>query len=110
MEVSNLSIIFRTRLRSEVSTDSALAARLEALGGRMYELAQTMPGFLSYKDFSAPDGESITLIEFDGEENLRVWRNHPEHIEAQRLGREEFFAWYQIQVCRIERQYDFSAS
>jgi heme-degrading monooxygenase HmoA len=110
MEVSHLAIIFRTRLRPQALADASMVARLEGLGGRMYELAQVMPGFLSYKDFAAADGESVTVIEFDGEENLREWRNHPEHLEAQRIGREEFFSWYQIQVCRVERQYGHSAS
>jgi hypothetical protein len=35
---------------------------LEKLGARMYELATRMPGFISYKDFVAADGESVSLV------------------------------------------------
>ena len=45
-------IVFRARLRDGVDL-----VALEALGRRMYELASAMPGFISYKDFSAQDGE-----------------------------------------------------
>ncbi|MES2438561.1 MAG: hypothetical protein V4584_05830 [Verrucomicrobiota bacterium] len=50
MDKAPLVIILRTRLRPEV-VPPKLAADLERLGGRMYELASEMPGFLSYKDF-----------------------------------------------------------
>lgn len=74
----------------------------------MYELATGMPGFISYKDFEAADGESVSIIEFDNAENLAAWRNQPEHQAAQREGKERFFQWYDIQVARIERQYSFN--
>ena len=71
-------VVFRSRLRS----DADLAA-LEVIGARMYELGSAMPGFVSYKDFAADDGETLTLVEFETEEQLLAWRNHPEHVETQ---------------------------
>lgn len=97
-------VVFRSRLRA----DADMAA-LEPLGLRMYEVASTMPGFLSYKDFTAADGETLTLVEFADADTLRAWREHPEHREAQRRGREEFMSEYQIDVCRPERSYAFRA-
>ena len=94
--------VFRSRLRPGL--DSAV---LETLGARMYELATRMPGFISYKDFTAADGESVSLVEFESVETLLAWREHPEHEEAQRLGRERFFAEYQIQIGSPSRTYRF---
>ena len=71
----------------------------------MYALASEMPGFISYKDFAAEDGEFVTVVEFDTAARLAAWRNHPEHVAAQQAGRERYFSWYQIQVCRVEREY-----
>ncbi len=96
-------VVFRSRLRA----DADLAA-LEALGARMYALASQMPGFVAYKDFSAADGESLTLVEFDSEANLAAWRDHPEHRAAQERGRTEFFADYRIAVCETRRAYRFA--
>ena len=89
--------IFRSRLRPEH------LAEYEAMAHRMDELAKTMPGFLSIKTFAAPDGERVSLVEFDSEDNHHAWRQHPAHREAQRLGRERFYSEFQIQVCRVER-------
>lgn len=95
-------IVFRSRVRPGVDL-----APLGPVGARMFELASSMPGFISYKDFAAEDGEAVSIVEFESIETLAAWRNHPEHLEAQRLGREQFFAAYQIQVCTPIRSYGF---
>jgi heme-degrading monooxygenase HmoA len=95
--------VFRTRLRADADMPA-----LSALGERMYALATAMPGFVSYKDYSAADGESLTLVEFASERELLAWRDNAEHREAQERGRREFFTEYQVQVCRVDRAYRFA--
>lgn len=75
------------------------------MAARMRALAESMPGFISFKTFNAEDGERVSIIEFESEEALRAWREHPEHRKAQELGRTMFYAELQIQVCSIIRQY-----
>lgn len=70
---------------------------------RMEELAATMPGFISRKNFTAEDGERVTIVEFEDEKAQAGWGNHPEHVEAQRLGREKFYAEYDLKVCELIR-------
>lgn len=94
-------IVFRSRIRA--GSDEGLMAD----GGRMYELASAMPGFVSYKDFAAEDGENVSIVEFDTLEHLAAWRNHPEHKQVQQRGRERYFSEYRIQVCTTVRDYDF---
>ena len=93
-------IVFRARLKAGADLEA-----LTKLGARMYELASAMPGFISYKDFAAEDGESLSLIEFDSLDSVSAWREHPEHKRVQQRGREEFFAEYHIQVCSPVRDY-----
>jgi heme-degrading monooxygenase HmoA len=95
-------IVFRSRLREDIDM-----AALEALGGEMAAIASAMPGFLSYKDYAAADGELLTLVEFESEERLAAWRDYPDHRAAQERGRREFFSEYQIQICSPLRAYRF---
>ncbi len=97
-------IVFRSRLR-----EGADLARLDSLGQRMAALAAAMPGFISYKDFQAEDGEALTLVEFDSLAALQGWRDHPEHQAAQQVARESMFATYDITVCSPLRAYRFAA-
>ncbi len=76
---------------------------------RMSKLAETMPGHISHKGFVAEDGERITVVEFEDEASQRNWRINPEHIAAQRKGRQDFYSEYCLQVCRVERTMTFSA-
>jgi heme-degrading monooxygenase HmoA len=94
-------IVFRSRMRP------GAGQQLIAAGTRMYQLASTMPGFLSYKDFRAEDGELVSLVEFDTESNLRAWREHPEHRQVQARAREALLSEYSVQVCRLERAVRF---
>ncbi|MBI3804966.1 MAG: antibiotic biosynthesis monooxygenase [Nitrospirae bacterium] len=91
-------IVFRSRLKEGVEPEIA------KVGMRMYALASAMPGFRSYKDFVAEDGENVSIVEFESIEDVDAWREHPEHREAQRRGRSEFFSEYRIQVCTPLRE------
>lgn len=75
----------------------------------MHEIAASMPGFISYKDDVAEDGERVSVHEWDSPEHLRAWREHPEHRKAQALGREAFFAEYTLYVCEDPRESRFTA-
>jgi heme-degrading monooxygenase HmoA len=91
--------IFRSRLSSQYE------ASYYQMASCMRTLAENMPGFISFKTFQAEDGERVSVIEFESEEALRAWREHPEHRKAQELGRTTFYTEFQIQVCSIMRQY-----
>ncbi len=91
-------VVFRFHAKPE--------ANLEELGGlaaRMAGLVSETPGFVSVKDFSSQDGESVVVAEFESLEAVDAWKAHPEHVAAQRRGREEFFSDYRVQVCSLIR-------
>ena len=94
--------VFRSRLKP------GLREEYVALVARMNELARTMPGYISHKGFFADDGERVTIVEFEHEEGMRAWRTHPEHVAAQKLGREKYYSDYSIQICEVRRQSKFN--
>lgn len=93
--------IFRSRLRPEHEKE------YHEWADRMESLARSMPGFVSIKTFYARDGERVSIVEFETAETHEAWRNHPEHKEAQRLGREKFYSEFKIQVLDNPRGYSF---
>ena len=97
-------VVFRSRVNPGVETE------LERTDARMFELAAKMPGFVSYRQYAAADGEGVAVVEFESHETAAAWRAHPEHREAQRNGRERWFSEYRITVCDVVRDYSFKAS
>lgn len=77
--------VFRSRLKPEAAQEYAQWA------SRMSALAQAMPGYISHKGFVAEDGERVTIVEFESDEAQRAWSIHPQHLEAKKRGREDFF-------------------
>ena len=96
--------VFRSRLMPDVREDYL------DLVDRMVELAAATPGYISHKGFFAEDGERCTIVEFESEEAQRAWRMNPEHRDAQRKGRDIYYAAYSSQVCEVKREVKFARS
>ena len=95
-------VVFRSRLRPDVGNEFG------ELADRMLKLAEAMPGFISYTTFLSQDDERCSVIEFESAEHLRAWRTHPEHAEAQRVGRERYYTEYSLQICDPGRESRFT--
>jgi heme-degrading monooxygenase HmoA len=98
-----LITVFRSRLKPGLRDEYAAAV------DRMSELALTMPGYISHKTYFAEDGERCTIVEFEHEEGLRIWRTNPEHIAAQKMARQKYYTEYSIQVRTLNRESKFKA-
>ena len=94
--------IFRARVRPEN------AERYYALADKVAVIARSMPGFISWKAYTAADGERVSIHEWDTPEHLRAWREHPEHVKVQELGRQDFYEEYTLYVCDNPRTSRFS--
>lgn len=90
--------VFRNRLRQDAQQEYSQWI------ARMRDLAQSMPGYVSHKTFTAEDGERVTIVEFATEETHRAWATHPQHIEAKKLGCDRFYMEYKVQVCALQRE------
>lgn len=87
-----LMTVFRSRRREESeSTYRRLSEELQAA-------ARSVPGFVDFKSFVAEDGEQVSLVTFANLEAHQVWRNDPRHRKAMKVGREEFYSQYSVQV------------
>jgi heme-degrading monooxygenase HmoA len=94
--------IFRSRLRPDAAGYAETAERMEVL-------ARGMPGFRELKTFAAEDGERVSIFAFESLAELEAWRAHPEHREAQRRSRAEFYSEYALSICTPLRQAFFPA-
>ena len=87
--------VFRSRLRED-------AEGYDVTARRMSELAAAMPGYVDHKTFTADDGERVTVVTFADQESHDAWRTDPEHRIAQRLGAEQFYETYSLQVGQVQ--------
>jgi heme-degrading monooxygenase HmoA len=95
-------VVFRAR-----RTEAGLGGEYTQALKRMEELATGMPGYVSHKPYVAPDGERLTLFEWETPETLHAWATHPEHLATMQLGRDRFYEEYHLQVCAMVRESRF---
>lgn len=95
-------VVFRNRKRAEMD-----ATAYAADAARMEDLARAQPGFLSFKSYTADDGEVIALSEWASEEAARAWGRHPDHAEIQARGRDEYYQSYTLYTADNPRTHQF---
>jgi heme-degrading monooxygenase HmoA/ketosteroid isomerase-like protein len=95
-------IVFRSRLREGAADEFGPHA------DKIFDLAIAQPGFLSSKDFTADDGERLSLVEWNSAPELRAWREQAEHRVAQERGRSHYYAEYSLQICGELRASSFA--
>ena len=51
--------------------------------------------------------QEIALSYWPDLASIQRWKQHSEHLWAQQLGRERWYASYTVQVAQIQREYHF---
>ncbi|WP_297691225.1 antibiotic biosynthesis monooxygenase [uncultured Eudoraea sp.] len=75
---------------------------------QMEELAKNQPGYLGFE--SAKDKIGISISYWKNLESISKWKSNLKHLAAQEMGKKEWYKWYKIRVCLVEREYEFTAS
>ncbi|PNQ74888.1 antibiotic biosynthesis monooxygenase [Hanstruepera neustonica] len=83
------------------------------MANKMETLAKTQDGFLGM-DSARNDtstalnaGVGITVSYWESLEAIKNWKQHTEHLVAQQKGRLDWYSWYNVKICKVEREYEF---
>lgn len=90
------AVIFSNQLRDD-------AQGYDQMAMRMVELAASQSGFLGIE--SARNQLGITVSYWESLEAIRTWKQNAEHLEAQRLGRQQWYSDFRVRVAKVERDY-----
>lgn len=77
------------------------------MASEMVELAKQQPGFISIDAVREQIG--ITISYWTSLEAIASWKNNTRHRIAQKMGIEKWYKFYDIKICRIEREYAFGS-
>lgn len=77
----------------------------DEMAEKMVNLAGRQPGFLGIE--SARNEIGITVSYWENAEAVKNWKKHTEHLIAQRKGKADWYRWYRVRVCQVEREYEF---
>jgi heme-degrading monooxygenase HmoA len=75
------------------------------MADKMENISKQQPGFIEMD--SARNEVGITISYWESLEAIRHWKQQSEHLVAQQIGRQEWYSWYQVRICKVEREYEF---
>lgn len=52
-------------------------------------------------------GVGITVSYWESLEAIKNWKANSDHLLAQQKGREQWYNWYNVRICKVEREYEF---
>lgn len=92
------AVIFTNILHSLTDSYAAMAERME-------QLAREQPGFLGFE--SARDEIGVSVSYWQDLASIQAWKQQTDHLMAQEMGRNEWYASYTVRIARVERDYSF---
>lgn len=93
------AVIFTSTQRDNLVGYNEMAKRME-------ELAKTQPGFLGLE--SVRNELGITVSYEESLDAIKNWKQHTEHLVAQKLGKAKWYQWYYLRICKAEREYELN--
>lgn len=93
-----VAVVFSSTLSDNTDGYEAMADRMEAL-------ASEQPGYVGIESARGSDGFGITVSYWTDDAAARAWKAIAEHVEAQRLGGQQWYDSYRVVVAEVTREY-----
>lgn len=92
------AVIFTSVLNAEIDGYSDMAAKMEAL-------SKVQPGYLGFESARSDIGISVSY--WKTLEDIKNWKMQADHMMAQQAGKENWYQYYKVRICKVEREYEF---
>ncbi|RNC88468.1 MAG: antibiotic biosynthesis monooxygenase [Winogradskyella sp.] len=87
------------------STHGEIIEGYSEMAQKMEDLAKTQDGYLGFE--SAKGSIGISISYWESLDAIKQWKANSEHLLAQQKGREQWYNWYKVRICKVEREYDY---
>lgn len=95
------AVIFTSKQSENTSGYAEMSQKME-------DFAKKQKGFLGIESAHSPETSGgITVSYWETLEDIKNWKAHTEHLIAQQTGREQWYDWYRVKICKVEREYEF---
>lgn len=78
----------------------------DEMADAMEQLAKKQPGYIGFE--SARSELGIAISYWKTLEDIKNWKANLDHLGAQSQGKNKWYAWYKVRICKVEREYEFN--
>ncbi|SFZ90419.1 Heme-degrading monooxygenase HmoA [Flaviramulus basaltis] len=94
------AVIFTSTQKENIEGYSEMAKQMDELVKQQY-------GFLGMD--SVREDVGITVSYWENLDAIKNWKQQSEHLVAQQKGRTDWYNWYNVRICKVEREYEFNS-
>ena len=80
----------------------------QSMSESMIALANEQDGFLGIE--SAREEVGITVSYWRDLNSIKLWKDNVDHLTAQSMGKEKWYAAFKVRITKVEREYSFLRS
>jgi len=77
----------------------------QKMAEQMETLAKQQPGYIGIESAKAAIG--ITVSYWESLDAIKNWKENAAHLFAQEKGKSDWYSWYRVRICKVEREYEF---
>ncbi|NND79561.1 MAG: antibiotic biosynthesis monooxygenase [Maribacter sp.] len=92
------AVIFTNTRTEEDNGYSDMAQKIE-------DLARQQKGFLDFE--TAREKIGISVSYWETLQDIANWKANTDHLLAQQKGVSDWYQWYKVRICLVEREYEF---
>ena len=96
---SYYAVIFTSTQNENIEGYAEMAEKMETL-------AKQQKGFIRID--AARNKVGITVSYWETLEDIKNWKQQNDHLKAQLKGRQDWYSWYNVRICKVEREYEFN--
>lgn len=93
------AVIFTSTQNENIKGYSEMADKME-------RLAKQQDGFIGIE--TARNKIGITVSYWKSLDAIKNWKQQTEHLQAQQKGKIDWYSWYNVKICKVEREYEFN--
>ena len=93
------AVIFTNTRTEEDDGYSEMALKME-------DLARQQTGFVDFE--SAREKIGISVSYWETLQDIANWKANTDHLFAQQKGISDWYKWYKVRICLVEREYEFN--
>ena len=80
-----------------------------AMADLLDELAKAQPGYLGAEFARDASGFGITVSYWQDLPSIANWKAQATHVQAQRMGKSDWYSGFELRISKVERAYSFSS-
>jgi len=88
------------------STQTETTEGYAEMAAEMETLAKQQKGFIGID--SARNAVGITVSYWESLDAIQQWKQHTDHLIAQQKGVKNWYSYYNVKICKVEREYSFN--